>query len=120
MTWNFWKKKPATGDRSNAEKLHRPQDIPQAVGRDLIVTMGKNPDWVWRLKSVVRRQENEKSRYDFRIFDEAEVAKAQVKVRDYTSFDKHLELILFHGWFDKKSWTTHVEEGAPKPLPKAA
>jgi hypothetical protein len=120
MTWNFWKKKPATEARSNTEKLHRPQDIPQAVGRDLIVNMGKNPDWVWRLKCVVRRQESEKSRYDFRVYDETEVAKAQVKVRDYTSFDEHLELILFHGWFDKKSWTTHIEEGSPKPLPKAA
>jgi len=120
MFWDFWKKKPAAGARSNKEKLHRPQDIPQAVGRDLIVNMGKNPDWVWHLKCVVRRKENEKSRYDFRLFDEAEVAKAQVKVRDYTSFDEHLERILFHGWFDKKSWTTHTEEGAPEPVPKPA
>ncbi|UCG63451.1 MAG: hypothetical protein JSW12_12205 [Deltaproteobacteria bacterium] len=50
MFWGFWKKKPATGARSNTEKLHRPQDIPQAVGRDLIVNMHKDPDWIWHLK----------------------------------------------------------------------
>jgi len=116
MSWNIWKKKEATEGQTKKEKLHRPQDIPQAVGRDLVVNMGKDPDWVWQLKCVVRQQENENSRYDFRIFDDAQVARAQVKIRDYTSFDEHIDLILFHGWFDKKSWTTHIEKGAPPIL----
>ena len=121
MHWDFWKKRPAAGAQSNTEKLHRTQDIPQPVGRDLIVNMGKNADWVWNLKCVVRRKENEKTLYDIRVFDEAQAARAQVRVRDYTSLDDQPDLILFHGWLDKKSLTAIIEEGAPpEPVPKAA
>lgn len=121
MFWDFWKKKPAAAQPARIEKLYKPQEIVEAVGRDLIVNMHKDPDWVWHLKCVVRRKENEKTLYDIRVFDETQAARALVRVRDYTSLDGHPNLILFHGWFDKKSWTTHIEEGAPpEPVPKAA
>jgi hypothetical protein len=121
MFWDFLKKKPAAAQPARIEKLHKPQEMVEAVGRDLIVKMGKNPDWVWHLKCVVRRKENEKSLYDIRVFDEAQAARAEVRVRDYTSLDDHPDLILFHGWFDKKSGMTHIEEGAPpEPVTKPA
>ncbi len=123
MFWDFLKKKPDAGEPSKAqgEKLPKPQSLPEAVGRDLVVRFGKDPDWVWRLKCVVRRIENEKSRFDIRVFDEAEASEKGIRVKDYTSFDNHPESILFDGWYDKKTQQTHIEErGKGKPLPKAA
>jgi len=69
----FWKKKPATEEPSKpkAEKLLKPKDIPELVGRHLIVQLKQNPDWVWRLKGVVRPRSGGKDRFDFRVFDKA-------------------------------------------------
>jgi hypothetical protein len=120
MAWNFWKKRPETVELSKVkeEKLSRPKDIPESVGRFLVVDLGKNPDWVWQLKSVVRRQA-EKHRYDVRVFDEIQTRTKGVSVRDYTTFDEHPELILFEGWYDKKSNMAHLQERL-EPTPKAA
>jgi len=48
MFWNFWKRKSAkeVPPKTKVEKLTRPQNLPQAVGRDIIVELGKDPDWV--------------------------------------------------------------------------
>jgi hypothetical protein len=120
MSWNFWKKKPETVELTKVkeEKLSKPQDIPEAVGRCLVVDLGKDPDWVWKLKSVVRRQA-EKHRYDVRVFDEIQAGARGVRVRDYTSLDEHPDLILFEGWYDKKSHMADIKERVV-PTPKAA
>jgi len=120
MSWNFWKKRPETVDLSKEkeEKLSKPHDIPEAVGRCLVVDLGKDPDWVWKLRSVVRRQA-EKYRYDVRVFDEIQAGARGVRVRDYTTLDEQPDLILFEGWYDKKSHRAHVEERLV-PTPKAA
>jgi len=108
----FWKKKPATGEPSKpkVEKLPGPKNLPQAVGSHLVVALKQNPDWVWRLKSVVRPRSDGKDRFDFRVFDEAQVAGKKVIVRNYTSLDEHPDLILYQGWFDKKSMKVQIEE----------
>lgn len=120
MSWSFWKKKSATVELSEAkeEKLSKPKDIPEPVGRYLVVDLGKNPDWVWKLKSVARQQA-EKHRYDVRVFDEIQTRARGVSVRDYTTLDEHSELILFEGWYDKKSNMVHMQETLV-PTPKAA
>ena len=120
MAWDFWKKKSETVEllKAEEEKLSRPRDIPEQVGRYLVVDLGKNPDWVWQLKSVVRRQA-EKHRYDVRVFNEIQARARGVSVRDFTSLDEHPELILFEGWYDKKSNMAHVQE-LLVPTPKAA
>ena len=123
MFWYFWKKKPATVEpsRPKVEKLRKPQNLPQAVGRDLIVHLAKDPGWVWTLKSVVRKTRKGKHRYNVRVFDQFQVAAKGVNVMDYTSLDDHPELILFQGWYDRKSWKAHIEETErSEPLPKAA
>lgn len=123
MFWDFLKKKSVAGEPSKAQgdKLPKPQSLPEAVGRELVVGLDKEPDWVWRLKCVMRRTEQEKSRYDIRIFDDARAAEKGVRVQDYTSLDDNPQLILFDGWYDKKTRETHIEErGKGEPLPKAA
>jgi hypothetical protein len=120
MSWNFWKKTRVTQEPASVreEKLPKPKDIPEPVGRYLVFDLRKNPDWVWKLKCVVRRQQ-EKYRYDVRVFDEAQAAAKKVRVGDYTSLDEHPELILFEGWYDKKSMAVNVEERL-ELTPKAA
>ena len=121
--WKFWQKKPKTGEPSSAksQKLPKPKDIPEPVGRYLVAQLGKNPDWVWNLKGVVRSRQEAKDSYDVRVFDEAKASGKNVTVKDYTSLDEHPELILYEGWFDKKSMSVQIEEKERrKPVPRAA
>ena len=123
MKWKFWQKKPKTGEPSSAksQKLPKPEDIPEPVGRHLVVQLGKNPDWVWNLKGVVRPRPEGKDSYDVRVFNEAKAAAKNVTAKDYTSLDEHPELILYEGWFDKKSMSVQIEEKERrKPVPRAA
>ena len=108
----FWKKKTKTEEPSKpeVEKLPGPRSIEELVGRQIVVDLKQNPDWVWQLRSVVRRRSGGKHRFDFRVFDEAQLAAKRVKVKDYTSFDNYQELILYQGWFDKVSMEVHFEE----------
>lgn len=122
MNWRFWERKIGAGEPSGAKvkKLPRPKNIPEQVGRHLVVKLGKNPDWVWNLKGVVRPRAEGKSCYDVRIFDMAEAAQKSVTVRDYTSLDEHPELVLYEGWFDKKTLRVEIENKQASPKPATA
>jgi hypothetical protein len=122
MRWRFWEKGPKTEGLLKAEvhKLPKPKDIPEPVGKYLVVELGKDPDWVWRLKSVVRPRGGGKDCWDVRVFDEVKATQGNVAVKDYTSLDEHPELILYEGWFDKKSMKVQVEEKKTPPIPRAA
>lgn len=121
MKWTFWEKRPKTEGLLKAEvhKLPKPKDIPEPVGRYLVVELGKNPDWVWRLKSVTRPRPEGKDRFDVRVFDEVKTAAKNLAVRDYTSLDGHPELILYEGWFDKKSMDVHIGEKKTATISRA-
>jgi len=93
----FWKKK-----KTEEEKLPGPKGIPDIVGRYLVVNEKKDPDWVWRLKGVVRPAGKKKAFY-CRVFDENQAVRAGIKVKDWTSLDGHPELIIWEGYFDKES-----------------
>jgi len=111
MRWTFWKERRAEElPREKVGKLAKPTDIPEIVGRQLVTRFSKDPDWVWKLKGVLRRRGEEKDAYDVRVFDASELAAKKVDVSDYTSLDEHPELILFEGWFDKKSMEVQIEE----------
>ena len=75
----------------------------------MVVKEQKNPDWVWKLKGVVRPTGKKKAFY-CRVFSEAQVAKAGVKVTDWTSLDEHPDLILWEGYFDKETNETRPEK----------
>ena len=107
----FWKKSK-TGEPSQpkAEKLPGPRSIEELVGREIVTKLKKDPDWVWKLRSVVRHREGGKHRFDFRVFDEAQVGARKVAVKNYNSLDEHPDLILYQGWFDKKSMKVQIEE----------
>ena len=122
MFWKFWGKKEVKEGAPNKEKLPGPKDIPDAVGRYLVVQMGKNPDWVWRLKSVVRPRpadQTYKDPYDVRIYDETKASAKKIYIKNYLTLDEHPELILFEGWYDKKSMKVDLVEKKQPPAQRA-
>lgn len=98
MFWKFWERKET---KEGEVRLPGPKDLPQAVGSHLVVNEKRNPDWVWKLKAVVRPTEKKKVVH-CRVFDSADAAQADVKVRDWASLDEHLDLIIWEGYFDKE------------------
>lgn len=115
MGWKFWEKKAEGGP----EKLPGPKDIPYPVGRYLVVDMGQDPDWVWQLKGVLLPKEGSREVFHVRIFSANDASMKRVSVKHYHSLDEHPELILFQGWFDKKSMQAEVQ-APPQTKPRAA
>jgi hypothetical protein len=115
MSWKFWEKK---GDGSQ-KKLPGPKDIPYPVGRHLVVDKGQDPDWVWALQGVVLPKEGEKNVFYVRVFSANDASMKKISVKNYHSLDEHPELILFQGWFDKKTMDVEVEAPS-QSRPRAA
>jgi hypothetical protein len=95
----FWNRKQT---KEGGVKLPGPKEIPEPVGRYMVVQEKKDPDWVWKLKGVVRPAGKNKTFY-CRVFIESQVAQSGVKVKDWTSLDERPELILWEGYFDKET-----------------
>jgi hypothetical protein len=112
MFWKFWKKQRVTGTETKVEKLPGPKEIPELAGRFLVNTKKKDPDWVWKLKSVVRKRPESKDAFDVRVFDESQAAQkgGGVTVKDWNTLDEHPDLILYEGWFNKKTLEAELEE----------
>ena len=112
MDWKFWRKNE-TAAAPNGGKIQRPEkprDLPQEVGRHMVVEKGMDPDWVWNLKCVRRPRENSKNAFDIRIFSSETAAQHGVKIRDYASLDNHMDLIIYAGWYDRKTLSVQLEE----------
>jgi hypothetical protein len=110
MGWKFWKKEAV--DVPRGPKLPGPKDLPDAVGRHLVVEMDLDPDWVWTLKAVVRPREGQRYLRDIRVFDPAKALGAGVGVRNYDTLDGHPEQILFAGWYDNDTGQIELAAGS--------
>ncbi len=110
MSWKFWQKKEEekglAGTQTN--KLPGPRAMPDPVGRYLVVQMKKDPDWVWKLEAVVRPRPESKSAFDVRVFDANQLYAKKVNVKNYLSLDAHPDLVLFEGWYDKKTMKVEI------------
>jgi hypothetical protein len=115
MGWKFWKK--TAGGAEKAPKLPGPRDLPDPVGRKLVVDMGLDPDWVWSLRAAVRRRENTRHVREIRIFDPTRALSAGVRVKNFDSLDEHPGQILYAGWYNTD---TGEVELTPRPSHKAA
>jgi hypothetical protein len=101
MKWKFWQKKETS---THPKGLSKPKDLPEFVGRYLVVDRKMEPDWVWSLKAVMRRRETESSDIrDIRVFNPAHAGAAGVSVRNYLSLDDHPDLVLYEGWVNPKT-----------------
>jgi hypothetical protein len=113
MNWKFWKK---TSERTGGAGTHisraaKPKDLPQAVGRKMVVAMELDPDIVWALKYVSRPMEGRNHIREFRIFDPDKVRHTGMAVKDYSSLDDRSELIMYSGCYDKGTDNVDIREG---------
>ena len=86
---------------TGTRRQDKARDLPQEIGRQLVVERGLDPDWVWSLKYVRKRREESKAIFDIRIFNPLEAAKKNLKIRDYEALNDHMELVLMSGSYDK-------------------
>ena len=101
----FNRKNPDGGER-----LPGPKDIPDEVGQQLVVNHKEDPDWVWRLKSVMKPDGSEvKDTYRIRVFAEHMAGATKVTVKDFTTLDAYPNLILYEGVFNKKAKFAKLE-----------
>lgn len=113
MFWNKWFKEKDPGT-PHKPKLKPPINLPQQVGRYLVVNLQKDPDWVWGLKAVVKPVEGGKeSARLFRIFDPVQSASRAIKILGYDSLDAYSEMILYEGQFDKDSHAVSLTVSEP-------
>jgi hypothetical protein len=111
MGWKFWQKNEtgAMASGVKTQRLGKPSELPLEIGRHLVVDQGLDPDWVWSLKCVKKPKENSKTTFDVRIFSSTTVAQHDVKVKDFTSLDNHMGLVIFAGWYDKQTREVQLE-----------
>ena len=114
MNWKFWQKNDVPQE---APGQSRPKDLPQAVGRYMVVDLEMDPDWVWTLKAATRRREENHNIKDIRIFSPTTANAAGMKIRNFNSLDALPDLVLYEGWFNTK---THQLELIAKIIEKAA
>ena len=104
------KTKAEVPPQPKAEKLAGPKEIPELAGRHLVLAKKRDPNWVWQLRSVVRQSPRGRKAFEVRVFDEAQASQQRVKIKDWTTLDDHPDLILYEGWFDKKTMQVELEE----------
>lgn len=105
MNWKLWlmSKIALTSDPTSSRRQDRPRDLPQDIGRQLVVGKNLDPDWVWSLKYVRKRQEGSKGIFDIRIYDPLDAVKQHLKIGNYASLDDHMDLVLISGSYDKSN-----------------
>ncbi len=94
--------------KKETNHLEGPKDIPELVGRYMVVEMKQDPNFIWTMKGVVRQINNKE--YYCRVYDAGKTAQAGVQVKDWTSLDGPPELILWEGYFDKETNTARREK----------
>jgi hypothetical protein len=101
----FWGKKSA----NEQGKLSGPKEIPGLVQTYLVAERKMDSDLVKLLKAVVR-DGTAGTTSNIRVFDNSESIAKKVQVKDYTSLDECLDLIIYEGWFDEKGKQVKLEE----------
>jgi hypothetical protein len=109
MNWKFWKKDdPEVAVAVDGAKLAKPKDIPEPVGRKMVVGMKMDPDLVWSLKYVSRPSGGRRSTSEFRIFNPETARSRGVAVKNWTSLDALPDLILYSGNYEKSTNTIDI------------
>jgi len=101
----FWGKK----SEKEEGKLSGPREIPKLVQNYLVAERKMDPALVKLLKSVEHKGTTGAT-FNIRIFDDSEAMARKIQVKDYTSLDGGLDLILYEGWFDEGAKQVNLEE----------
>ena len=112
----FWKNRRVEETaKPKVKKLPRPMGMfqlgmYQLLPSYLMYKLKQKPERLWRLCNVMRPRSDSKYRFDFQVFDKAQVAARKVKVKDYNSLDEFPDLVVYKGWFDTGSGKVQIEE----------
>jgi hypothetical protein len=101
----FWGKKSTKEEG----KLSGLKAIPGPVLNYLVMERKMDPDLVKLLKAVERKSTTEAA-FNIRVFDDSEAIARQVQVKDYTSLDECLDLVIYEGWYDEGAKQVKLEE----------
>jgi len=102
MDWKFWKKQSSQNpSKTSSKKLRKPRELPDAIGRKLVVDLKMDPDEAWALRYVSRPSESQPDIQDFRLFHPNDAAHAGLVVKDWYSLDGSPDLILYEGQYNK-------------------
>jgi hypothetical protein len=112
MNWKFWIKPEAAGGQAGNKnhKLAKPQDLPEAVGRKMVVSLKIDPDVVWALKYVSRPFEDQRGVFEFRLFNPENAIQSGVVVKNWQSLDDRPDLILYEGRYSKYAREVDLKE----------
>jgi hypothetical protein len=110
MRWKFWSKSRSgqTAQNEPSKTLPKPREIPDIIGRHLVVEMKEDPDWVWELKAVICPKEDASGAFRLRLFDPGLARTVGVRIHDYTTLDEHPHLILYEGWYSNSTQEVHL------------
>lgn len=108
MGWKFWQR----DDDKDASKikLPKPKEIPERIGRHLVVQEKMDPDYVWTLKCALKPNSESQTSFDFRVFSEDSSQNKGLTVVNYDSLDADSELIILQGRFDKRSNQIEIQK----------
>ncbi len=98
------------------EKLPRPRDIPAQIGYYMMTKEKVDPYLVIRLMAVLRQKPNMKDIFDFRLYDWKQVLNKDISIRDYESFEKYPEYVLYEGSWNKKNNEVYLKEQRRKVI----
>lgn len=110
MFAKFWGKKKNVDNNPSA--LPKPKELPERVGRFLVVNLNVDPDVVWDLKMVSLPADPPAAGSLIRVFSPDKTQQAGVAVKDFHSLDDRPELILYSGTFDKKTGAVALKDRA--------
>ncbi len=122
INWKFWQKVPPPIDPNGAknDKLQKPRELPDRVGRHMVVKMELDPDWVWSLRCVYRKIADQPGMFEIRIVDTRDLKEVGMRQLNYASLDLHPELILYQGSYRKDSEQVHITRGSADQRTNAA
>lgn len=94
----FWEKKKTVG-----RPIELDRNLIRIIGNEWgKIPLGESSHWV-KYMAVMRHHGDDIDTFDVRIYDQWYADQKKVKVVDYSTLDDHQDLIIFEGWFDRKS-----------------
>ena len=93
-----------------------PKDIPSLVYMHLVTVLKVPPENLTGLQTVQKAGLWEGKPVTFiRIYNPF-ISEQKLQVRDFTSLDRHPELILYEGYWEKSGYRVYMERrAAPEP-----
>ena len=108
MGWKFWQRNEE--EEASKHKLPKPKELPDRIGRYMVVEKKMDPDYVWGLKCALRPHSQGQTSFAFRVFNDNTSQNAGVRVLNFDSLDAHPELIILQGRFDKRSNEIEIQK----------